>query len=290
MPRIAFLFMAYKNPAQVERVIQSLSYPDVDFYIHLDKKIDLAPFAYLEKLENVYLIKSRVLINWGTYSLTRGILLSVQEIQKGRTDYRFFGFISGQDYPIRPIKELYLQLDSNPETNMISFLPQGHPWYEEAHLRINSYSCNELPIFGKYKLESFLNTFFKKFRYTYPLPIYGAPGSAFMILTKECTQYLINKINKNKRMAFHLELTWGPDEFLFQTLIMHSPFKDKVLVNALYYMNWKDGGLHPKTFTKKDFSELEQRGEFLARKFDLERDKSIMDLLDLRLNSQTKKT
>jgi len=285
MARIAYLIMAYKNPTQIERVIHSFSAKGVDFYIHLDKKIGIDDFLYLKNIENVYFIENRVLVNWGTFSLSRAILTSLEEIFKGSRNYNHFGFISGQDYPIKPLDELYGLLDENPEVNLISYLPQEHPWYKEAKLRTDFYFCNELPIPGKYKLEYFLNLFFRRFRFKYNQPLYGAPGSTFMILSEDCCLFLLKEINRNWKIKFHLELTWGPDEFIFQTLIMHSKFRTQVRANILYYMNWNDGGLHPKTFTKEDLSELESRPEFLARKFDIEKDTLILDLLDAKLKT-----
>jgi hypothetical protein len=278
--------MAYKNPDQIERVIHSLSYPGVHFYIHLDKKIDIGPFSRLKDLENVNFIQNRVLVNWGTFSLTRAILASLGEVMQ-RGTYSFFGFISAQDYPLKPVKELYTLLDENPGINLLTYLPRDHSWYQEAKLRTEYYYCNELPIPGKYKIEYLLNLFFRRFRYKFSSPLYGAPGSTFMILSEECCRFLMESIQKNAWLRFHLELTWGPDEFIFQTLIMHSHYRDKVRPNILYYMNWKEEGLHPKTFTQRDQPELENRSEFFARKFDMEKDSGILDLLDSKLKAQS---
>lgn len=285
MSKIAYIILAHKKPFQIERLIQALSAPGVHFYIHLDKKISIEPFLFLGRMENVFLIQNRVLVNWGTFSLTRAILSSIEEITSGERDYTHIGFISGQDYPINPVKNLYAYLGENPQINLIHYLDQDHEWYKEAKLRTDYYFCNGLPIPGKYKIEYLLNLFFRKFRFKHTLPFYGAPGSTFMILSKDCCLFLLEKINGNRSLKFHLEFTWGPDEFIFQTLIMHSPFKDHVKENILYYMNWEGGGLHPKTFTHLDKEELELRPEYLARKFDVDVDTQILDLLDIKIKS-----
>lgn len=282
MFRLAFIIMAYKEPKQLERMIYSLKGLDVDFYIHLDKKINIESFIYLDKIENVFFIKKRIKINWGTYSLTKGILSSLDEIRSIKISYSFYGIISGQDYPINPIENLYQFLRNDPTVNLIQFLPQGDPWYKEMESRIHNYSTNELNIIGKYKLELFLNTLFKKYRYKYPVKIYGGPGASFMILSHDTAYYIVRFLKKERKLRFQLELTWGPDEFIFQTIIMNSPYREHVKENLLYYVNWESGGLHPKIFQNEDLVELIEKSQFLARKFDINLDDKIFDLLDKR--------
>jgi hypothetical protein len=51
--RQAYVVTAYKDPAQIERLIKRLSHESFDFYIHLDKKIDKKNFIYLAEMERV---------------------------------------------------------------------------------------------------------------------------------------------------------------------------------------------------------------------------------------------
>lgn len=70
--RIANIIAAHKNPLQVERLITAMYHPNFDFYIHLDKKIDIEPFLYLEERSQVEFIKNRILCNWGGIQFRRG--------------------------------------------------------------------------------------------------------------------------------------------------------------------------------------------------------------------------
>ena len=46
--RIAHIIMAYKDPEQIERLVKNMAHPDFDFYVHIDTKFDIAPFAFLK--------------------------------------------------------------------------------------------------------------------------------------------------------------------------------------------------------------------------------------------------
>jgi len=80
--RIAHLIMAYKNPAQLERLIKRLHHPQFDVYIHLDKKIDIRLFDHLHDLDRVFFIKERVLCNWGGFSFVNAFTSSASEAMK----------------------------------------------------------------------------------------------------------------------------------------------------------------------------------------------------------------
>ena len=51
--RIAHLIITYTNPVQTERMIRRMQHPDFDFYIHLDKKVDIGPHLFLANIPQV---------------------------------------------------------------------------------------------------------------------------------------------------------------------------------------------------------------------------------------------
>src|SRR5580765_6877274 len=123
--KMAFVIVAYKDPSQIERLIKKFSRPENDFYIHLDKKINISNFSYLEQLGQVYFIKSRVKVNWGGFGVTAGILNSLDEILKKGKNYDFISVVSGQDYLIKPIDKFYSFLENNLGKNFIFFEDPG---------------------------------------------------------------------------------------------------------------------------------------------------------------------
>ena len=76
-------------------------------------------------------------------------------------------------------------------------------------------------------------------------------------------------------------MTWGPDEFLFQTILYNSPFRDCVVNDNLRYIHFEPGEHHPQTLMIADADELVRSGKFFGRKFDTERDSEILNYMDI---------
>jgi hypothetical protein len=73
---------------------------------------------------------------------------------------------------------------------------------------------------------------------------------------------------------------WGADEFIFSTLLYNSHFQPRIVDN-LVYVDWRgmDHG-HPKILTAADFDDLKKVPHLFARKFDMDKDSLIFDLLE----------
>ena len=67
--KLAFLLQCHKNPDQVNMLIKTLTHPDIDFYVHVDKKSDISTSIDTSS-GNVFLIPDayRVDVKWATYS------------------------------------------------------------------------------------------------------------------------------------------------------------------------------------------------------------------------------
>lgn len=63
--KIAYLIAAHADPVQLKRLVVSLDEPYCDFYIHIDKKINISLFkSELHNLD-IRFIENRVSTNWG---------------------------------------------------------------------------------------------------------------------------------------------------------------------------------------------------------------------------------
>lgn len=105
--RVANIIIAHKNPLQLERLIRKMQHENFDFYIHIDKKIDIESFLFLKEIKGVFFIKNRVVCNWGGHSTLKAMLNSLKETQANETQYGFYNLLSAQDYPIKKNQEFY---------------------------------------------------------------------------------------------------------------------------------------------------------------------------------------
>src|SRR5277367_3466248 len=154
--RIACIIMAHKGPQQIERFIKKFSDLPFDFYIHIDKKINLEPFNFLAGLPQVYFITNRVHVRWASYSYIVAILHSLKTVLGNRIRYDFISIMSGQDYPIKPVSDIYSTIKKNPGRNFICY-DEGDEWWNDAISRINKYHFTNFGFRGRYRLQFLLN-------------------------------------------------------------------------------------------------------------------------------------
>jgi Core-2/I-Branching enzyme len=279
--RIACIIMAHKDPQQIERLIKKFGFLPFDFYIHLDKKIKRDPFDYLSKIPNVYFIHRRIRVRWASYSFLNAILQSLKEVLGKGIHYDFLSLMSGQDYPIKPVVSFYRILENNIGKNFISYEVDGK-WWSHAISRIHKYHFTNFGFRGKYKLQFFLNALLPNRKFPLLYELYGGPRAMCMTITPDCADYLVKFVETNEKLRRFIRFTWGPDEFVIPTLIMNSRFKETVINDNFYYIDWTKGGANPKILTSEDYDQLIASDKLMARKFDIRQDTAILDLLDKR--------
>lgn len=277
--RIACIIMAHKGPQQIERFLEKFDGLPFDFYIHVDKKTDKSPFEYLASLPRVYFVIKRIRVRWASYSYIVAILNSLKQIFSIQIKYDFISIMSGQDYPIKPVKDFYHLLQINPGKNFISY-DEDEKWWSHAITRITKYHFTNFGFRGRYRIQFFLNAVLPLRKFPLPYKLYGGPRAMCMTLSNECANYVLDFIESNKKLRHFMRFSWGPDEFIVPTIIMNSRFKDTVINNNFYYIDWSAGGVNPKILRAEDYSLLLSSDKLLARKFDMTEDSVILDMLD----------
>lgn len=273
--------MVYKNPEQIERLIKSMNHPTFHFYIHVDLKINIKDYIHLGKMDRVNFVQNRVLCNWGGYSFVEAILSSLNEILKSGEEYTFYNLLSGQDYPIKPVEEIYGFYQKNRNKCFISYSEDpDQKWWKEAIKRTELYHFTDLNFKGKYFVQKMFNKYLRKRSFPLPIRLYGSSDSSWWTLTSECVSYIIDFMGKNIKLQKFMRYTWGSDEFLIATIIMNSPFKNQVVNDNLRYITWSDGIANPRIFTQDDLDLLKSSPKFYARKFDTTVNDKILDEID----------
>ena len=75
---------------------------------------------------------------------------------------------------------------------------------------------------------------------------------------------------------------FAPGEMFFQTILMNSQFKNRIVNDNKRYVEFIDS--HPRVLTIRDYDTLKQGGYFFARKFDPKIDSQILDAIDKNLD------
>jgi hypothetical protein len=129
--------------------------------------------------------------------------------------------------------------------------------------------------------------------------LYG--GSQWWILPDQVIEFIINEMQSNSKEIKKLTKTMTPDETFFQIMTMASPLSnlveinpiDMVAQNCMTYANFSVEGKpftgHPYIFTKDDFNKLIEMPQLFARKFDINTDSEIIDMIDEYINQSLTK-
>ena len=278
--KIAHLILAHKNPKQLERLLNALSHPEFDFYIHVDKKTKAEPFIYLTNKKNVFLVNNRTKIYWAGYGTIQATLNGFREIiPKG---YDYINVISAQDFPLKSADYIYRYINDRQGKEFIMCDSIEDEWREAAP-RFRDYHLINWQIPGRHRLEKLLNKILPARKFPLDYEIVGRAN--WFTLTPGAAQYVLDFLDEHPEVVRYFKYCWGADEFIFATILYNSKFRDKILDNLVHVI-WYEGKGHPEILTSKNFNELKTSDKLFARKFDVEVDAGIIDMLE-KLNRET---
>lgn len=278
--RIAHLILTYTDPKQTERMIRKMLHKDADFYIHVDKKFDINPHLFLKKIPNVYFINNRIDVKWAGYNTVKATFECIREIIGKGIDYSFINFLSGQDYPLVTAENMLIFFEENHGKEFLSFRDYKNDW-KEGLIRMEKYFLSNYNFRGKNILENIINYIMPKRKLPYNLHPFGK--SMFWMLSPEAALYVVEKVEGDKKLANFFSFCWGSDEFVFQTVLMASPYRQKIVNNNFRYIDWSLGGANPKILTEDDFDAIKNSKMLFARKVSQMKSSKLLDLIDTHL-------
>lgn len=275
--RIAHLILTYTNPQQTERMIKNMAHENFDFYIHVDLKYDVNPHLFLRSLPNVYFINNRVDVRWAGFNTVVATFECIKEIVATGIKYDFINFLSGQDYPLKSANYMVDFFKKNKGREFLSFRDIRNDWHEGL-IRMEKYFLANHSFKGKHTLEKLINFVMPRRKIPYNMHPYGK--SMFWMLSPEIAMYVVNKVEADKKLTNFFYYCWASDEFVFQTILMNSPYKNKVINNNYRYIDWSLGGANPKVLDENDFESIAKSEMLFARKLDIKKSAKLFDLID----------
>lgn len=239
--RHAVILLWHKKLSQLTDLITFFD-QDFSFYIHIDKKSRLSKNdrEKLLSMKNVAFVSSRYRINWGGFNILKAEMSLLKHVVKdGQYDY--VHFMSGQDYPIKPLAKIKDVFNDNSGTEFIQY--HSYPfkeWENSTYTRVSLYFPYDWFDYRTEKGRSAItrivrlqNTLHVKRHIPDQYPrLYG--GSNWFSITGRCAAY----IQKHYKKSFYnrLKHTFAPEEMFFPTVIMNSPFAQKTRNDNLRYI------------------------------------------------------
>ena len=278
--RIAYLIVAHRQPDQLERLLRAIHDPDNLYLLQLDSKAPRELHArmstFAARQSNLALAPARD-IRWASWSLMDARLEGIERLLAMGRPWDLLINLSGQCFPLRTQPQIRAALDDQPGRNFVETFDPLTTWVDpyarvrririEVPFRSTGYNLPRLRV-DRWQ------------RHLGDARFVG--GSPYAGLTREFCEHLIRSplLPRYRRC---LRFAYRPDEVLLPTFIMNSPMKDSVVNRNFHRVDWRAGGSHPRTCTIDDAAELLASEAFFARKFDIDVDAPIVDLLESRL-------
>lgn len=276
---IAHLILVHSKPEQLRRLVNKLIYKDDVVFIHVDLKSDLSVFeAALRNTTNIFFVQSRVDIKWGSYEMVEATINGFKEIISSGLNVDFVNLLSGQDYPLKSMLEFHKFLSENQGRAFMHCLNIENEW-TEALFRIKEYTFNNWNFPGHYRLQQLINFVLPERKM--PDGMIAVGRSQWFTISLKHVIFLVNRLELNPSLVRFFKRTWAPDEFIFQTLLFNSSFKEDIIGENLRYIDWSEGKENPKLLTTEDFNKMISSGNFFARKF--KENDPVLDLIDKKL-------
>ncbi|GEM66221.1 hypothetical protein SF1_42030 [Sphingobacterium faecium NBRC 15299] len=264
----AFLIICHKNEVQICELIKTILtqkhnhcivFCDLNFTIKKTlKKLSITQ-------ARVEIIHSNFKIQWGEFSMVRASLILLEKAYNSQNNFKYFHLISGQDFPIKSIREIANFFKNNDRIYIDYFmLPRKDgQWFPNGGM--DRY-INNNP--NKHYIPNNIKS------------LYG--GSQWWSITRESVLYIFNYLDSNPSYLTFYKDTFIPDESFFQTILLNSEKLNKKIVNNnLRYIDWESGPTYPKILMNMDFWKIVQSDCIFARKIDQIENTNIIDLLKI---------
>jgi hypothetical protein len=296
---IAYNLSVHKNPQQVSRLMHSIYSSEDFYYIHLfgvdSKKKRKEWMDYLKSFEksNVSFIFKHSNV-WGTFDQVKATIDAMEHFKN--FNYSYFINLSGQCYPIKSIRSIKETLSKNRCSYMHFNKMLSYSEYEKDkkiycppttkfHYRFE-YCYYPIPNWGPIRFLKGLrnvrkdtNLFIKTPRLNKEMldsfDLYV--GSSYFCLYKDHVRYILDFVKNNPDYTKLFSTVLIPNEHFFQTILLNSSHKSQIVNDDLRYLIWPG----PKILCTEDINDILNSEKLFARKFDMEIDSNILDILDL---------
>jgi hypothetical protein len=210
-------------------------------------------------------------VHWGTFSQVQAVLHSLRQILAEVPDFDKVLFLSAQDFPLlsnAALKEALAGLSGRELLDTVAIGAAPGQWaadyryqyfYPQQATRARKAACalaNRLLRAGGFKRRM-------------PAGLQPWGGSSWWALSRDCVRMLLARVESEPGLLRFFRRVACPDEMFFQTLVMNSPFRERVLGSNFRYVQWPENGArNPKVLDEGDFEGIAASQAHFCRKLD----------------------
>lgn len=267
----AFLILAHTDFDVLRLLITCLDDYRNDIYVHFDRKVRVLPECHTERA-GLFILNRRVDVRWGDYSMVEAELVLFQAA-RDRGPYHYYHLLSGVDLPLKSQDAIHSFFDEHNGKEFVGYsLARLTPELSERMQRwflfprhfksetIVSYHLRRWFLFLQYVLNLHRNR-----------GISFGKGPQWVSVTDHLVQVLLSRKRWIRKTFTH---TFCPDESLFQTICLESPFHETVyyaeegndILGSQRFVGWRENGTL-QDWNWLDLDTLKASAALFARKF-----------------------
>lgn len=284
----AVLILAHKNVDQTIELAQKLR-NSFEVYIHYDKKCKLSE-KQRESLDHLKIkYYSKFDVKWGSFNIVRATIFLMEKALENKKN-TYFHLISGQDWPIKSVNEIYAFFENTNKIYMnywpaLDVKKSGEPeiWWTKYYFNYNT--INRRSVFGKFYhrfllLGQTILRINKLKKYNIKEDqIYA--GQEWIDIPRNALEYALNVYKNDRRMYKIFSTSFCSDEIWLQTILCNSKYKSRISKNIHRYIEArKKNGSFPAILDEDDYKKIISSNCFWARKIEFPVSKGLINMLN----------
>jgi hypothetical protein len=296
--KLAIVVLAHDAPDQLALLLSTLRHPQVRPYLHVDRRVPLAPFtrALADAGVDEVTLLPRYATAWASIELVDAALAGLTRAVADGCDY--FLLISGRDFPLRPVGEIVDFAEAaGPRSYVERFPLPDQRWRFQGRERTDFYTYT---VRGRRETciprgedTSFLNWKGRllnealrvrgAFKGPRSFPPFARPygGSQWWNLSRSAADAVLAFLDAHPDYRRYHEHTLAPDELFFQSILFGTSLAEELetVDDNLRFMRWPEGESHPRFLAADDLPALRESEALFCRKVDLAADPALAEWL-----------
>ncbi|MCM3750210.1 beta-1,6-N-acetylglucosaminyltransferase [Paenibacillus pasadenensis] len=278
---LAYCITAHTKPNQLRRMIEAIYHENNYYVLHIDANASTELLLFASRLaeanENIFMLTSASCA-WGGWSLVEVELQAISLLAE-LSGWSHYINLSGQDFPLASQRLIGAYLQDHPKKIFMNYRSIEDEEVMDLKYRfIFEERKGEVIATGE-RTERFHQLFPNKQLFT---------GSQWKVLTRESALYAAISENTNNLKSFFKQ-SFVPDEHFFQTVLLNSIYSRYVVNENLRFIDMTVyhsnemvplNAASPRVLTTGDAISMMSSSALFARKFDVEQDAVIIDLLE----------
>jgi hypothetical protein len=288
-PRVAYLILAHRYPAQLARLVDRLDGPQATFVVHVDRKARATAAAArsaLGGMPNVRFAPSRR-SRWGTFGVVAATLAALRVALAADEHWEHVALLTGQDYPIKPNDAIVGHLAAHAGRSWVHLVPMPRPdllgggldRVERWHLRRAGRHLAFPPLRDRGPLGVPLEPRPRPSRRV-PGGLHPYSGAQFWVLSRPHAEHVLRFADDHASFVRYFRFVDIPDEIFFHTIIGNRLPRGEVVEDTLTFSAWDRPGA---LLDASDVEEMRSAPHLFGRKFDATVDPALLDLVDREL-------